>query len=184
VQQGQGAIWLVGMMGAGKSVLGRRLARRLDRVFIDTDREIERRQGRPVAEIFAHDGEAAFRRLEREAIDAAAERGAIVALGGGAIAQPGMAEHLARHGTVVYLRARPRTLLGRIGDGASRPLLAGLTRAQQLERLETLLAERAPAYETAALTLDVDGQDLGRKLDALVRGLGLTQTHGAAQEQA
>jgi len=168
-------IWLVGMMGAGKSVAGRALARQLDRPFVDTDSEIERSAGRSVAEIFAHEGEAGFRARERAAIEAAAGdeagRGAVVALGGGAIAQPGMAEWLAERGTVVYLRARPETLLGRVGAAATRPLLHGADPGERRRRLEQLLAARRSAYESARLVLDTDGRSLEDVVAEIERGL-------------
>jgi shikimate kinase len=150
-------VWLVGMMGAGKSTVGARLAQRLGRRFVDTDAEVERAAGCRVAEIFEREGEAAFRRREREAIEACAGAAAVVALGGGAISQPGARERLARTGVVVYLRARPQTLLARVGEAASRPLLRGLSHEGQLARLEELLAQRRDAYESATIVLDTDG---------------------------
>jgi shikimate kinase/3-dehydroquinate synthase len=155
----RGAIWLVGMMGAGKSTVGPRLAERLGRPFVDTDEVVRKRAGKEIAEIFEVDGEAAFRALEAEVVAAAGAEGAVVALGGGAVAQPGAAARLAESGTLVYLRARPETLLARIGDPASRPLLAGLEPAACLARLEALLREREPAYASAVLIVDVDDQD-------------------------
>ena len=119
------------MMGAGKSSIGPRLARRLGRRFIDTDAEVERAVGSRVAEIFEREGEPAFRSHEREAIEACCGEAAVVALGGGAIEQPGARERLASTGIVVYLRARPETLLARVGDAGSRPLLRGLAPAAQ-----------------------------------------------------
>lgn len=155
------------MMGAGKSSLGPKLARRLGRRFIDTDAEVERSVGRSVAEIFEREGEAGFRRHESAAIDACCDAGAVVALGGGAIAQPGARERLARTGLVVYLRARPETLLARVGDADARPLLRGLAPAAQRARLAELLARRRGDYESAAITIDTDEQPL----DALVETL-------------
>lgn len=168
---GQGAIWLVGMMGAGKSTVGPVLAERLGRPFVDTDAEVARRAGKAVAEIFAHDGEAVFRELEAEVIGSAGEGGAVVALGGGAIAQPGAPGRLAARGTVVYLRARVETLLDRIGDPASRPLLAGLDEPQRLERIAALLAERAPAYASAPIAIDVDDWNEGAIVDEIASAL-------------
>ncbi len=156
---GGGTVWLVGMMGVGKSAVGARLAARLGREFVDTDAEIERERGASVAEIFARDGEPAFRRLERAAWERLAGRPVVAALGGGAIAQPGAAEALAACGTVVHLRARPETLLERLGDGAERPLLAGLDRAGRLARVRALLAERAAHYGRARIAVDTDGLD-------------------------
>jgi 3-dehydroquinate synthase len=152
-------IWLVGAMGAGKSAVGARLAARLGLPFVDADAEIERAAGLRVAEIFAREGEAGFRARERAAIEALAGRPAVVALGGGAIAQPGAAERLAATGTVVWLRARPETLAARVGDAADRPLLAGLGPAARLARLAALLAEREPCYATAHVAIDTDGID-------------------------
>ncbi len=147
-------IYLVGMAGAGKSTVGSGLAARLGRVFLDTDDEVERRSGRTIAEIFEQEGEARFRELEVEAIDWASKEGAVVALGGGAIAQPGAAERLLAHGLVVFLRADLETLINRIGDGSTRPLLAGLDRAGRVERLGELLAERRVYYEKASIAVD------------------------------
>lgn len=165
-----GSIFLVGMMGAGKSTVGPRLAARLGRPFVDTDHAVEERAGRPVAEIFAEEGEAAFRRLEREAIEAAAGERAVVALGGGAMAQPGAPDWLARHGTVVWLKTDAATLLARIGDASSRPLLAGLAPEAQRERLETLMAEREAAYAQAGLHVDATA-DAAQVVDDIVAAL-------------
>ncbi len=157
------------MMGAGKSSIGPRLAQRLGWRFIDTDAEVERAVGRRVAEIFDLEGEAAFRRHERAAIDACRGEAAVVALGGGAIAQPGESERLAGTGIVVYLRARPETLLARVGDASSRPLLRGLGPAAQKARLAELLAQRQGAYESAAVVIDTDDAPLESLVESLAR---------------
>ena len=125
-------VFLVGMMGAGKSSVGPLLAARLGRVFLDTDRMVEERAGARVAEIFAREGEAGFRARERSAIESAAGQGAIVSLGGGAVSQPGAADAIATRGILVYLRARPETLVQRLDDGEERPLLRGLDAAAPL----------------------------------------------------
>ncbi len=141
-------------MGVGKSTIGPLLARRMGLPFIDTDREVERCAGCTIAEIFATRGEPAFRQLEAAAIDAAAKECAVVALGGGAFAQPGTPERLRNTGTVVYLRATPEQLLRRIRNPESRPLLQGLSEEQRRERLAALLAEREGAYGRAHVTLE------------------------------
>lgn len=150
-------IYLIGMMGAGKSTVGVRLAARLGRDFLDTDREVERLAGRTIAEIFESEGEDHFRVLEADAVRTASDGAAVVALGGGAIAQPGMLKRLLASGEVVYLRAEPGLLLSRIGDPGSRPLLSGLDRSAQLERLQALLAERMPFYQQARIQVDAQG---------------------------
>jgi shikimate kinase len=164
-------VWLVGMMGAGKSAVGRRLAARLGRRFVDTDEEVERAAGRSIAELFAREGEPAFRALERAAIARVAGKEAVVAVGGGAIAQPGAAAAMAAAGTIVWLRARPETLLGRVGPAGERPLLAGLDPAAQLARLRALLAEREPSYAAAALAVDTDGLAPEEVAEAVAREL-------------
>lgn len=167
-------IYLVGMMGVGKSTVGPLLADVLGRGFVDTDLEIERTAGRSVSEIFDQDGEARFRELERAAIEDALDRkpSAVIALGGGAIVQPGMLDRLKGRGVVVYLRATPEALDDRIGDAASRPLLAGLPSAARVARLAALLEARRPFYERADHLIDAEGDAAAvvqRIRDVLVR---------------
>jgi shikimate kinase len=149
------------MMGAGKSTVGPELAALLGRAFVDTDAEIEREAGAPIAEIFAREGEASFRRRERRVIEEVGRRAAVVALGGGAIAQPGARERLAESGVVVYLRASPAALLARLGDCSDRPLLAGVAPPLREERLRRLLEQRRGAYEAAGLVVETEGRSAG-----------------------
>jgi shikimate kinase len=159
------------MMGSGKSEVAARLAACLGRPCVDTDAEIERAAGASVAEIFEREGERGFRDRERAAIDACAGLPVVVALGGGAIAQPGACERLTGSGTVVYLRTRPETLLERIGDAAGRPLLRGLTAAARRARLSALLEERRSAYESAALVIDTDARTPAEVAGEIAAGL-------------
>jgi len=149
-------LWLVGMMEAGKSAVGPRLAERLHCPYHDTDAIVEAQEGRPVAEIFAERGESAFRAHEREAWQRLAGQPAVVSLGGGAVAEPGAAQALAESGTVVYLRARIETLMSRLGAARGRPLLAGLSAAERRRRLEKLLESREAHYADAGITVDTD----------------------------
>jgi len=160
------------MMGAGKSTVGPALARRLGRRFVDSDAEIEREAGRSIPELFESEGEAAFRLRERAVIEALLGQGAVVALGGGAVAQPGIRELLARDGTLVYLRARPELLLDRLGDCRKRPLLAGLDREARLARLVALLGERREAYESAEVVVDTGPGPVDEVVAALAARLG------------
>jgi len=141
-------IWLVGMMGAGKSTVGRALARHLSLPFIDTDH-----------------------RLEAEVIRELGQKPQIVALGGGAPAQPGMVEYLQEHGTMVYLRAGLDTLLERIGDARTRPMLRDLSPEARAERLTTLQREREPSYSRAPLTIDADASSTAAVVDEIVEKL-------------
>ena len=151
---------LVGMMGAGKSAVGRRVAARLVRPFSDSDTVVEDRVGRTVGEIWRHDGEEAFRRLEAEALqDALADSTpAVIAAAGGTVVDAGSrAALIADDAVVIWLRADPATLLGRVGHGDHRPLLDDDPEGV----LARLNAERAPFYaEVSDVVIDVDDLDL------------------------
>ncbi len=168
-------IWLVGMMGAGKSTVGPALAVRLGLPFLDTDREIVRQSGREIEKIFAEEGESVFRALEAEVIAKLAGEPAVVALGGGAIAPPGAAQRLASLGTLVYLWASPEELLRRVGEASSRPLLRGLDPDARLARLRALLSEREVGYRGARIRVETDGATVEEIVDELVERIGLLE---------
>jgi len=147
---------LIGLMGAGKTTVGRECARRLERTFVDTDDLITATARMTVDEIFATAGEAEFRRLEHDVVAdvCASPEPLVVACGGGAVLDPENRRALRAAGVVVWLRAPARTLARRVGDGATRPLLRD-DPAGALARLERL---REPAYEAAAhVSVDTDG---------------------------
>lgn len=148
-------IVLVGLPGAGKSVVGRRLARSLHRSFVDLDAAIERRANATVAELFARSGEEGFRRLEHELTAEVASGPALVlAPGGGWITRPDTVALIRGRARLVYLKASVPTVLRQMGTGiARRPLLAGDDPAGRLDRL---LAERKSAYESADFVINVD----------------------------
>jgi len=139
---------LVGPMGAGKSALGRRLAQTSGLPFVDLDREIERRAGVDIPAIFAHEGEAGFRRREREALaDALAGPTCVLATGGGAILDAGSRARIRERGFVVHLAIDVERQLARLARDRSRPLIAGDDREAVLRRLAI---ERAPLYAEVA----------------------------------
>lgn len=146
-------------MGTGKTEVGRELARVLGRTFVDTDRLVEAKAGRRVRDVFASEGETGFRTREREAVaEACAIPDAVVSTGGGALADPENRRRLAAAGPIVCLTATPEEILRRVGDPASRPLLASCaTEAERLTRIRDLLAARATAYGSAAYTIDTTG---------------------------
>ena len=150
-------ILLVGFMGSGKSTVGRELARMTGRPLVDTDDEIERMAGKAIPEIFAEDGEPAFRALERECLLGLADaRPSIVSCGGGIVTTAPCRELLARLGTTVFLEVGADEAIGRIGASSSRPLLRGV------DEMEALLEERLPAYrEVADLSIDTSGREPG-----------------------
>jgi shikimate kinase len=165
-------ILLTGMMGCGKSVVGRVLAERLGWRFIDTDAQIERTRGCSVAEIFRQEGEAGFRALERAEIGELPGERAVVALGGGALAQAENRAILQQRGVIVWLDAKPETLLARIGESDDRPLLAGLSAEDRRERLNTLRDERAESYGEAEVRVVTDGCTPKQVCDAVLAALG------------
>lgn len=163
------AVVLMGFMGTGKSEVGRRLAQRLGRSFVDTDQTIEERAGKRVAAIFADDGEAAFRRFEREAVAEAASRsGVVISVGGGAVLDPENVRQLQDAGVLVHLTARPEVIVRRVGDAASRPLLRDDPRAA----ITRLLAERGPAYVAAAdVTIDTSERTADQVVEEIQQAL-------------
>jgi len=139
-------LWLVGMMGAGKTSVGPLVAARLGMAFVDLDEVVAAAAGRSVAEIFAVEGETGFRRREAAALVETAGSAAVVACGGGVVLAPENVALLRRTGLVVWLEASAEALEERVGHGEGRPLLAGEGRPS----LRTLLAAREAAYRGAA----------------------------------
>ncbi len=138
---------LIGLPGSGKSTIGRRLAKAVGCSMLDTDAEIEQRTGRTIADIFATDGEAGFRRIEEEVIrEALQTHDGILSLGGGAVTTPGVREALSGH-TVVYLEISAAEGVRRTSGSTVRPLLAGPDRA---EKYRELMNERIPLYRRVA----------------------------------
>ena len=145
---------LVGFMGAGKSVCGKMLARRLGRCFVETDDMITGRDGRAIGDIFQQDGEEAFRRLEAEAVAALAlKAGDVIGTGGGLPCREGRMEALRGLGTVVWLQGDLEDLLSRARRAGGRPMLAGRTP----EEIDALYRQREPYYRQAHITVRTGG---------------------------
>lgn len=158
-------------MGAGKTAIGRELARHLKLEFVDADQEIERRTGADVALIFEKEGEAGFRRREREVIAELTEReGLVLATGGGAVLDLANREALKRRGFVIYLKASVSAQAARTAQNRNRPLLE--TEDRQ-ERLKQLFEVRAPLYEgLAELTVDTDSGQVKQISQRIIDELG------------
>ena len=150
-------LFLVGPMGAGKSAVGRQLARMLHLAFHDSDEEIEARTGVDIPFIFEKEGEDGFRKREAAVIDDLTDQeGIVLATGGGAIVDPGNRNFLGARGFVVYLYTTVDQQLARTRRGRQRPLLEN---GDPRQVLETLMAHRDPLYrEVADLIVETDGR--------------------------
>ncbi len=166
-------IILTGFMAAGKTEVGRKLAARLGRRLIDTDRLVEKKAGLSIPQIFERYGEQYFRDLESAEIlglDPLHPEKLVVSTGGGAVLREANRAHLLRIGVVVLLTASTETLLQRIRDQKDRPLLEG---EKLKERIESLWAEREPYYRQCHLEIDTSGGDPGEAADRIIQILGL-----------
>jgi shikimate kinase len=164
-------ILLIGFMGSGKSTVGRALAERVHRPFVDLDEAVVVQAGKSIASIFADDGEEAFRARERSALMSLSRLpSSVVACGGGVVLSEENRALLRRSGTVVYLRVSAEEALARIGDLSGRPLLVGGGAALA----PALLASRETLYEASAdVVVSTDGrtildvvEDVARRIEA------------------
>ena len=147
---------LVGFMGSGKSSVGRELSRRFGAPFVDMDERIESAAGSPIRDLFAREGEPAFREREKAALrDALSVKGCVIATGGGAFSEEENRVLLRSYAPVVYLEAAVETILERLAGDLGRPLLRGGDRE---EVVRELLSRRVPGYRTADVTVRTDGR--------------------------
>jgi shikimate kinase len=171
---------LIGLPGSGKSTIGRRLAKALGVVLLDTDTAIEQTTGRTIADIFAADGEQEFRRIEEEVVrDALGSHDGVLSLGGGAITSPGVREALSGH-TVIYLEISASEGVRRTGGNTVRPLLAGGDRA---EKFRALMSERVPLYRrTATIRVNTNRRNPGAVVRHIVSRLEIPDTADTTTE--
>jgi shikimate kinase/3-dehydroquinate synthase len=179
---------ITGFSGTGKSLVAKEVARRLNWDSIDTDGEIVKRTGRPIAEIFRQDGEARFRELERETIrKACQQRQTVIAIGGGAIVDPKNYELLAKTGLIVCLEAKPETIYERLFREAAyspetevRPLLAN---DNPLERIKQLKASRQPYYANVDWTVHTDNLNISQVAEEVIRVLRLLRRYAPRNDR-
>ena len=147
-------LYLVGFMASGKTTAGRNAAKKLGYRFLDSDQSIEQAVGRPITEIFRDDGEAAFRKMEREFMESGhPASGCVVSCGGGLVAPTGMAELVASKGVAICLSATPETIFSRTRGKSNRPLL---NVPDPEARIRELLAEREPRYQAVGNVVSTD----------------------------
>ena len=169
-------------MGAGKTTVGRALARRLNKRFIDSDHEIEARTGVSIPLIFEIEGEASFRQREAEVIrDLTQQTDIVLATGGGAILKPENREFLKAHGTVIYLRASVNSILQRTSHDKNRPLLQT---ADPRQRLEQLAREREPYYlEVADFVVETGRPNVQSLVQTIITRLEADEKNAASGEK-
>jgi shikimate kinase len=147
-------IVLIGLPGSGKTTVARIVAERLHAGLVDVDSVLNRKEGKPIAMIFAEKGESAFRDMERKEMEAAlANQPAVIAPGGGWAAQPGALEAARAAGYVIYLKTRPETAAARAAPSGTRPMLMG---EDPEARMRVLIKEREPFYLKADARVETD----------------------------
>jgi len=179
---------ITGFSGTGKSLVAKAVARRLNWDFLDTDDEIVKQTGKPIAEIFRQDGEGKFRELERETIRKACQQGqTVIAIGGGAIVDPQNYELLAKTGLIVCLEAKPETIYERLFREAAyspetevRPLLAN---DNPLERIRQLKASRQPYYANVDWTVHTDNLNINQAAVEVIRASRLLRRYTPSNDK-
>ena len=163
------SIALIGFMGTGKTAVGKALAERLDKEFVELDSLIEQKAGKTIPEIFNQDGEVTFRELEIEVTREVAERkNTVIACGGGVVLNEINIERLRKECIIVYLTASPRVILKRtLSNENERPLLEVSNKAQ---RIQELLRFRKPFYERAAdIKIDTSKLDISSAVEQIIK---------------
>ena len=183
-------IYLTGFMGSGKSVVGSKLAERLLVPFLDLDALIVERTGKPIRQIFADEGEDAFRRVEEEALRQTALRDrAVIAVGGGALARSEGMQYARANGIVVYLKASADELATRLMHGQQdRPMLRSsdgrpLGRSALKERISELLAHREPVYAKSDIIVETDGHSVSQVVDSICARLSDWRASGGGPDR-
>lgn len=161
-----GNVFIIGPMGAGKTTVGKKLAKKLNKIFIDSDKEIEKRTGASISLIFDVEGESGFREWEKKILaELAKENDIVLATGGGAILSESNRKILMKKGLVIYLEASPELIFKRTAYDNSRPLLDTKDRA---ETINELLKTRKPIYENCAdFTINVDKKSADRIINEI-----------------
>ena len=163
-------IVLIGFMGCGKSTFGKKISKKLNYQFVDTDKWIEKQQGQTISSIFATQGEAAFRQMETEAAQTLSkEEGLVLSTGGGMVKTPKTMEALCQNAIVVYLKATPEHIFQNIGHDTTRPLLQT---DDKLEAIRRLMEEREDLYQRyATVTVTVSGHSITGTTNAILHQL-------------
>jgi len=168
-------------MAVGKSVVGKKLARRLNRRFMDLDQAIEEKEGMAVSEIFNRKGESYFRTVEKQVLSEVLKKnGQVIATGGGAILDKENLNLLRERALLICLTAPPATLLRRSSSGKERPLLKGDDRER---RVEELLRQREKDYAQAHLSIDTASLSVDEVVEEIIQAVGLRRAQSSRDRQ-
>ncbi|MCH7782266.1 shikimate kinase [candidate division KSB1 bacterium] len=170
-------IFLTGFMGAGKSTIGKNIAKELNYAFIDLDEIIESKAGKSISEIFQQDGESYFRTLENRVLsDYLGKKNIVVSLGGGTLIDPGNATHVKDSGVLIYLSAEPEELWERVKFTNKRPLLLQpsgdiIPEHDAVKHIKALLSIREKGYKLADTVIPTDKKSIDDILSSILRYL-------------
>lgn len=163
---------MCGMMGSGKSTIGKQLAKELDIPFADLDSLIEKQENRSIPEIFSLEGEAAFRSIEqRLLIKTAQEAEGVLALGGGSLQNQQITDHVKLHGWLIFINPPEAVLLNRLKNSKKRPMLNSGEDENQKEIIGRLMKERLPFYSQAHITVNTGGLKKKEIVDLIIQKL-------------
>jgi len=163
-------IFLVGFMGTGKTAVGRLLAKKLKRKFVEMDEEIEKREGKRIVDIFSQKGEVYFRKVEKDVLkEIASQDNLVVSCGGGVVVDEENLRILKETGVVICLQAHPLTIYERTKDTDERPLL---NVSDPLEKIKELLSRRVPFYKKAHYFIDTDYLSIEEVAEKIIQILG------------
>jgi shikimate kinase len=165
-------LFLCGMMGSGKSTIGKSLSEKLSVPFQDLDNLIERKSGKSIPEIFESEGEDRFREIERNLIVHLAQTAeGIIALGGGTLQNQQITDHVKLNGWLVFLDCKPDTLFNRLKESSNRPMISSLSEENLKLKITTLLKHRLKFYEQAHFSVECDDKDVDTILEELIQKL-------------
>jgi len=173
--------YLVGMMGTGKTTIGKQLAKHIDGDFIDLDQYIEQSVGYSISEIFARDGEAKFRKLETNALEKISSEYSsqclVVATGGGAFEKDYNRQIMSDTGVVIWLIASPAEIAKRLANDTTRPLLQENTQLELIDRIDSILSARKHNYQLADLHIVTEGKTETNIIEEIVSYITSTKSN-------
>ena len=165
-------LFLCGMMGSGKTTIGKKLADKLQVPFSDLDSIIEKEAGKPIPEIFRVDGEESFRKLEKSVLTRYSQMAeGVVALGGGALQNQMITDHLKLQGWLVFLNCDTHTLVQRLKSSMGRPMIKNLNEKELTEKIQKLNKERLKYYNQAHFSVDSGRQPVKKTVEELIQKL-------------